>query len=163
MVTLKIRTATLNDIDVITNIEAICFPASEAASRDSFIDRVSTFANGFYLAELGGQVIGFVNGALTNKTHIEDEFFESMSNHDDDGKNFVIFGLDVLPDFQHNGYARKLMTYLIQECTSKGLNRIILTCKDHLIDYYSSFGYINQGVSDSVHGGAQWYDMYLDL
>lgn len=160
---LNIRNATIDDVEIIANIEATCFPASEAASKSSIIDRVTTYAQGFYLAELDGKIIGFINGALTNDTHIEDSFFESMSNHDNTGKNFVIFGLDVLPDFQNKGYARILMNHLIKECKSQGLSKVILTCKEHLIKYYASFGYINEGVSSSVHGGAKWYDMYLEL
>ena len=35
------------------------------------------------------------------------------------------------------------------------------TCKEHLIPYYEKFGYRNCGVSESVHGGAVWYDMRL--
>jgi putative heme iron utilization protein len=40
---------------------------------------------------------------------------------------------------------------------------VILTCKDHLIKYYETFGYVNLGVSSSVHGGAKWYDMVLKI
>ena len=163
MAKLNIRNATLDDVQLITNIEAICFPLSEAATESSIMDRVTTYAKGFYVAELDDQIIGFINGALTNEVHIEDSFFECMSNHNNDGKNFVIFGLDVLPDYQNNGYARVLMNHLIEDCRSQGLSKVILTCKEHLIKYYASFGYINEGVSSSVHGGAKWYDMYLDI
>ena len=40
---------------------------------------------------------------------------------------------------------------------------MILTCKKHLIDFYSGFGFVNCGISKSVHGGAVWYDMELDF
>lgn len=33
--------------------------------------------------------------------------------------------------------------------------------RERLIPYYEKFGYQNQGVSDSAHGGAVWYDMRL--
>ena len=40
---------------------------------------------------------------------------------------------------------------------------MILTCKEKLIPFYEGFGYVNCGVSKSVHGGAVWYDMELDF
>ena len=44
-----------------------------------------------------------------------------------------------------------------------GMKGLILTCKDRLIHYYAKFGYKNMGVSESVHGGAVWYDMILEF
>ncbi|MDD4297169.1 MAG: GNAT family N-acetyltransferase, partial [Ruminiclostridium sp.] len=40
---------------------------------------------------------------------------------------------------------------------------LILTCKEHMIDYYSKFGFKNKGISNSQHGGAVWYDMILEF
>ena len=37
----------------------------------------------------------------------------------------------------------------------------VLTCKDKLVHYYEKFGFQNEGVSESVHGGAMWYQMRL--
>ncbi len=42
-----------------------------------------------------------------------------------------------------------------------GRKGVILTCKQHLIPYYERFGFENLGVSQSVHGGAVWYDLLL--
>ncbi len=36
---------------------------------------------------------------------------------------------------------------------------IILTCHDYLIPYYEMNGFSNQGLSESEHGGAVWYQM----
>ena len=38
-----------------------------------------------------------------------------------------------------------------------------MTCKDRLIGFYERFGYKNLGLSQSVHGGAVWYDMILEF
>ena len=35
---MNIRTATLNDLDAVTAVEAACFPAAEAASKEEFDD-----------------------------------------------------------------------------------------------------------------------------
>ena len=55
------------------------------------------------------------------------------------------------------------MVHFIEEAKNNSREKIFLTCKDYLVHYYEKFGYINEGVSESVHGGAKWYDMYLEL
>ena len=55
------------------------------------------------------------------------------------------------------------MEAMIRRAMEQGRRGLILTCKDRLIGYYQKFGYVNQGVSASVHGGAVWYDMILEF
>lgn len=55
------------------------------------------------------------------------------------------------------------MRTLIEDARKKGRAGMILTCKDKLIHYYEKFGYVNQGLSESVHGNAVWYDMLLEF
>ena len=47
----------------------------------------------------------------------------------------------------------------IAKARQAGKRRVVLTCKEKLIHYYERFGFSNCGVSQSVHGGAVWYDM----
>ena len=39
----------------------------------------------------------------------------------------------------------------------------MLTCKDKLLHYYAKFGFVNEGVSASTHGGVVWYQMRLRI
>ena len=55
------------------------------------------------------------------------------------------------------------MEGLIRSAEEKGRKGLILTCKERLIPYYGKFGYRNMGVSESVHGGAVWYDMIMEF
>ena len=55
------------------------------------------------------------------------------------------------------------MNRLIETARERGKKGLILTCKDRLIHYYEKFGYVNMGISQSVHGGAVWYDMILEF
>ena len=55
------------------------------------------------------------------------------------------------------------MEAMIKRAKEQGRKGLILTCKDRLIHYYEKFGYVNMGVSRSVHGGAVWYDMILEF
>lgn len=158
-----IRPVTSQDIDALTEVESICFPAAEAAKKDSFIDRVAAFPECFFVAEADGKIIGFINGMATDSTVIEDIMFEDSSYHKIDGAYQSIFGLDVLPEYRCQGIAAALMNHMIENAREKGRKGLILTCKDRLIHYYAKFGYENMGISNSVHGGAVWYDMVLNF
>jgi len=160
---LIIRSVSIEDLDCINSIETDCFPKAEAATKEVFKERISVFSEGFLAGEIDGKIIGFINGGLTDSNSIRDEFFESMDFHNSNGKNMVIFGLDVHPLYQKKGYAKELMNEFISMCKDKNISNIILTCKQPLIKYYEQFGYVNEDVSESVHGGATWYDMTLKL
>lgn len=158
-----VRQVVPEDLDAVTRVEAVCFPEAEAAARDSFSQRISVFPESFFVAEQDGRIIGFINGAVTDRRTIADEMFEDAGLHQPDGAYQSIFGLDVLPEFQHQGIASLLMRHLIEDARQKGRAGLILTCKDRLIGFYEQFGYQNLGVSQSVHGGVVWYDMILEF
>lgn len=158
-----IRQVRQEDLDAVTRVEAVCFPQAEAASREAFSMRIAAFAESFFVAEQDGEIIGFINGCVTDERTICDEMFENVSYHKPDGAYQSIFGLDVVPNAQHQGLASKLMRHLIEDARAKGRRGLILTCKERLIGFYEQFGYRNLGISASVHGGAVWYDMLLEL
>lgn len=163
-----IRTVVPGDIDALAAVEAACFPAAEAASRESLKVRAEAFADSFLVAELtsgaeAGRIIGFINGAVTDSRTIADEMFEDVSLHNPDGRYQSIFGLDVILEYRGRGVAADLMRHMIEAARKQGRAGLILTCKERLIGYYQKFGYKNMGVSRSVHGGAVWYDMILEF
>lgn len=163
MTEINIRYVTTEDLDQVAAVEAACFPAAEAAGRESFKRRIETFPECFFVAVHDGRIIGFINGCATDERTIRDEMFEDSSLHKKNGIYQSIFGLDVLEEYRGQGVAAKLMEHMIQDAEAKGRRGLILTCKDRLIHYYSKFGYENLGVSASVHGGAVWYDMLLEF
>ena len=159
--TISIRQANLSDLDTITQIEATCFPSAEAASKEQLKKRLETFTQSFFVAEKEGQIVGFINGAVVDEKVISDAMFEETTFHKSNGLYQSIFGLDVLPQYQHQGIATGLMHHMIASARQAGRKGLILTCKEALIPFYSRFGYRNQGISLSNHGGAIWYDMTL--
>ena len=163
MINFTIQPVEKTDLDAVTAVEAICFPAAEAATRESFEQRIAAFPECFFVAEYEGNIIGFINGCVTDERTIRDEMFEDSSLHNPNGCYQSIFGLDVIPEYQRQGIAAELMNHLIEDARIKGRKGLILTCKDRLIHYYAKFGYKNLGVSASVHGGAVWYDMLLEF
>ncbi|EKQ56076.1 MULTISPECIES: GNAT family N-acetyltransferase [unclassified Clostridium] len=160
---IKIRQVSIEDLDAVAEVERKCFPAEEAASKESFEERIKTFPQSFFVVEIEGKIIGFINGCVINETVICDELFHDVSLHVPSGKYQTIFGLDVMQEYRNQGIAAKLMKHMIESARNAGRKGVILTCKERLIPYYSKFGYKNKGVSESVHGGAKWYDMILEF
>ena len=160
---ITIRQATIEDLNSITKVESICFPVAEAATKESFIQRINTFSKSFFVAEIDEKIIGFINGSIINETVIYDKLYDDCSLHITNGDYQTIFGLDVIPDYRNKGVAEQLMNYMIEVSRLAGRKGVILTCKAELIHYYTKFGYVNKGISKSVHGGAEWYDMILEF
>lgn len=158
-----IRKACIEDLDAVTKVEVSCFPEAEAATKISLEQRIKTFSESFFVAEIDGEMIGFINGCVINGTVIYDELYEDSTLHIPDGNYQTIFGLDVMPKHRNQGIAAQLMNYMIEVSRVAGRKGVILTCKEKLIHYYAKFGYINKGISQSIHGGAEWYDMILAL
>ena len=160
-----IRFVRPEDLEAVTQVEAECFPAAEAAGAESLRARIEAFPESFLVAEhvSDGKIIGFINGAVTDDRTIADEMFENIGLHNPEGAYQSIFGLDVAEPYRRRGVAAALMNRLIATARERGKKGLILTCKDRLIHYYETFGYVNLGISQSVHGGAVWYDMILEF
>ena len=158
---MQIRTACMSDLDAIAELERRCFPAEEAASRESFRTRLEAFADHFWLLTDGDVTVAAVNGMATDKPDLVDEMFHDAAMHDPDGKWQMIFGVATLPEYQKQGCAAKLLERAIADTRAQGRAGLVLTCKEKLIRYYAKFGFENEGVSVSEHGGAVWYQMRL--
>ena len=157
-----IRPAGAGDLEAVAMIESVCFPPAQAASQESLARRLELFGPSFMVAQDGadGPVIGFINGTVCNAPKISDDMYENIT-YDPRGDYQMIFGLDVLPRYRGQGVARMLMEAMIRLAWDEGRRGLALTCREHLIDFDESFGYVNEGVSGSVHGGVLWDDMRL--
>jgi ribosomal protein S18 acetylase RimI-like enzyme len=158
-----IRYVQPQDLDECYLVETSGFLPEEAASKETIQLRIDTFPQGFFVAELGGRIVGMVNGASTNKDDISDEKLKQLIGHDVDGKNMVIFALAVLPEFQRQGIAKQLMLRFIEEAGRNKKEKVLLICKHYLIAYYEGLGFIHAGLSSSTHGGAEWHEMRYSL
>lgn len=158
---LSIRLATMEDLTQIVQMEAICFPKAEAATRESFEKRLAVFPNHFWLLEKDGEIVSGINGMTTEEESLTDEMYENSNLHNESGAWQMIFGVTTLPEYQGKGYAALLMKQVIADCKAQGRKGIVLTCKDRLIKFYEQFGFVNEGESKSEHGGAKWYEMRL--
>ena len=158
---MKIRTATILDLQAITEVEARCFPKAEAASENDFKKRLSVYPNHFWLLEDDKKLVGFVNGMVTNEPILRDEMYEDANLHNENGQWQMIFGVNTIPEYRRQGCAERILKKVISDAKEQGRKGLVLTCKDKLIPYYEKFGFENEGVSESTHGGVVWYNMRL--
>ena len=157
-----IRTATMADLDKIARVEAECFPASEAATPEEFKERLTHYADHFWLMFEGEKLISFVDGFVTDEPDLRDEMYADASLHDPNGAWQMIFGVNTVPSHRRHGYAAQLIEQAILDARMQGRKGVVLTCKPEKVPYYIKFGFQNEGISkDSTHGGAVWHQMRL--
>ena len=157
----KIRTATFEDLDAIAAVEAACFPAAEAATKEEFAGRLAHYAEHFWLLFEQGELVAFVDGFCTDTPDLTDEMYADASLHRENGAWQMIFGVNTIPACRRQGYAGQLLQQAIADARAQGRKGLVLTCKEALVHYYAKFGFVNEGVSGSTHGGVVWYQMRL--
>lgn len=160
---MEIRTATMNDLLAIVEVEKMCFPPNQAATEKGLKERLEVYPNHFWMLENDVELIGFIDGMATNSPTINDDMFTDASLHEENGEWQAIFGVNTAPKYRKCGYAAQIMEKLILDAKNQGRRGCILTCKKELIHYYEKFGYKNEGVSRSILGGVVWYDMRLEF
>ena len=161
---MNIRTATLNDLDAVTAVEAACFPAAEAASKEEFAERLRYYGSHFWLMLDGEKLIGFVDGMVTDQTDLTDDLYEQAHAHNEQGGWQMIFGVNTLPEYRRHGYAGQLLRRAVADARQQGRKGLVLTCKERLLPYYAKFGFQDEGVTDkSTHGNAAWHQMRLSF
>lgn len=159
---MEIRRATLEDLEIITAVEAACFPAAEAATKEEFKERLKFYGEHFWLMFEEGKLISFVDGFVTDEPDLTDEMYAKAELHNEEGAWQMIFGVNTLPAYRNRGYAGALIKKMIEDAKKQGRKGLVLTCKDTLISYYAGFGFKNEGITaQSVHGGVVWNQMRL--
>lgn len=158
---MEIRNATINDLDKLAEVENECFPASEAASRESIAERLKHYPDHFWLMFDGDKLTAFVDGMVTDIPDLTDEMYENAAMHDENGAWQMIFGVNTIPEYRRCGYAGELIRRAISNAKAQGRKGLVLTCKDRLVPYYAKFGFVSEGVSQSVHGNVVWNQMRL--
>ena len=159
---MEIRHATKHDISAISEVEAKCFPPSEAASEKAFTQRIENYGNHFWLMYENNKLIAFVDGFVTDESDLTDEMFADATMHDENGAWQMIFGVNTLPEYRNNGYASELLRRAIDEAKEQGRKGVVLTCKDKLLPFYARLGFVDEGITDkSTHGNAVWHQMRI--
>ena len=63
-------------------------------------------------------------------------------------------------ELQNEGDYDKMFVF-IADAQANGCKGVVLTCKEPKIPFYARFGYIDEGLSSSTHGGVPWHQMRL--
>lgn len=156
-----IRYAAIEDLAAVSEVERACFPPLEAASEESFKARLESFPNHFWLMFDGDKLVSFVDGFVTDNPELTDDMYSDASQHDENGAWQMIFGVNTLPEYRRQGLAGQLIRRCIEDARQQGRRGVVLTCKQEKIHYYERFGFVFEGVSDSVHGNVEWNKMRL--
>ena len=159
---MNIRHATKHDVSAISEVEAKCFPPSEAASEKVFTQRIENYGNHFWLMYENDKLIAFVDGFVTDESDLTDEMFANAAMHNENGAWQMIFGVNTLPEYRNNGYASELFRRAVDEAREQGRKGVVLTCKDKLLPFYARLGFVDEGITDkSTHGNAVWHQMRI--
>lgn len=146
---------------VAAQVEEICFPPNEACTKERMLARVEQFPEMFLVAvdKQTGKIAGFINGLATNEHKFRDEFFTDVKLHDPEGKNVMILGVDVLPEYRRQGLAREMMFEYLRREQEKDRAMVCLTCLAGKVKMYKKLGFRDRGAADSSWGGEQWHEM----
>ncbi|WP_132860384.1 GNAT family N-acetyltransferase [Shimia isoporae] len=144
-------------------IEAAAYAEDEAATLAKIATRIEGYPEGFLILELGGTIVGFINSGCAHEVEMSDDAFKELIGHDAEARDVVIMSVVLDPDFQGRGLATSLMTEFVTRMKAAGKEQIHLMCKENYRPLYERFGYKFTKPSRSTHGGAQWYEMVMNL
>lgn len=157
----EFRNIQLGEAQQVVDIEQICFPPNEACSEKHIKERIANAPELFLVAvdRKTGKLAGFLNGLSTNENSFRDEFFTDIDLYNPEGKNIMILGLDVLPEYRMQGLGRELVFQYLRRERENGRNRVLLTCLDSKVKMYQKMGFIDHGIANSTWGGEEWHEM----
>ncbi len=161
----QFRSILPEEADQAARIEEICFPPNEACSEKMMRERVLTAPELFLVAidRQSGKIAGFLNGLSTEESVFRDEFFTDAKLYDPAGRNVMLLGLDVLPEYRGQGLARAIMFQYLRRERERGREAAILTCLDSKVKMYEKMGFEDRGIAQSSWGGEQWHEMICKL
>lgn len=93
-----IRKACLDDLEQISDLEQMCFPKSEAATKHSLRMRLEKYSDSFFVLTLSEKIVSMVNGMVTDESDLRDEMYSDVNLHNENGDWQMIFGVDTHPE-----------------------------------------------------------------
>ena len=142
-------------------IEQICFPPNEACSERNMKERIAKAPELFLVAvdRETGLVAGFLNGLSTDEEIFRDEFFTDAELYSPTGKNVMLLGLDVLPQYRRQGLGTALVEEYVRRERENGRQALILTCLQDKVEMYRKMEFRDNGIANSTWGGEEWHEM----
>jgi GNAT superfamily N-acetyltransferase len=150
-------------VEAAARLEAQSYPPDEAASLAKLTFRQKLAGDYFWAAfdHENSQLLGFVCGTISRSDRLE---HETMSEHHADGVTLCIHSVVVVGSHRRQGLASTMLCeYVRQVALNPRLERIRLISKPALLRFYTSCGFVVEGLSAVVHGSDPWFDLVLDL
>jgi ribosomal protein S18 acetylase RimI-like enzyme len=157
----EFRSIKPDEADQAAAIEQICFPPNEACSEQHMKERVAKAPELFLVAidKEAGKLAGFLNGLSTDEYTFRDEFFTDVNLYNPSGKNIMLLGLDVLPEYRRQGIAKELVYSYARRERENERQMLILTCLKSKVKMYKKMGFVDRGIANSTWGGEEWHEM----
>lgn len=161
----EFRNIRIEETEQAVEIEQICFPPNEACSETSMTERIRRAPELFLVAidRENDKIAGFLNGLATDEEIFRDEFFTDASLHNPEGKNVMLLGLDVLPEYRRQGLATEIVNRYKAREKANHRKALILTCLDSKVEMYKKMGFKDNGIANSTWGGEEWHEMVVGL
>lgn len=116
---LDIRKANLSDINSIMYIENESFSYDIRESEQTFIKRIETFNDGFWLLTLDEKVIGYISCEIWNDNTDFELGHDIQKAHIPDGKQLYISSVALLKEVRGKGLGHILFDYIVDYIPEK--------------------------------------------
>ena len=161
----EFRSVRPEEAEQAVRVEQICFPPNEACSEKCMKERIAKAPELFLVAvdRKTGKLAGFLNGLATDENVFRDAFFTDAGLYNPHGRNVMLLGLDVLPEYRKQGLARELVSrYAARERENKR-EMLILTCLENKVGMYKKMRFEDRGIANSSWGGEAWHEMSYQI
>jgi ribosomal-protein-alanine N-acetyltransferase len=136
------------DLDHIMIIEKLSFSEAEAYPRSQFEELYNEHPEGFFVAEIPGQVVGYVIGYVSDKLG-------------------EIDSIAVTPTYRQLGIGKKLMEIILESFRERNIKKCSLevrTTNDVAISFHKKYGFeIEKTIANYYEDGADAYVMTMEI
>ena len=131
---MNFRNVVADDLERLIQLENEGFTKEEAATTKALKQRIEIIPDTLIVAEENNQIVGYINGAMSNKC-ITDDLFASIRPNPNMGGYLSVLGLVVAKDFQHQGIAGQLLNDFENIARQHVRFGVTLTCRDTLVSF----------------------------
>ncbi|CCK69942.1 polyamine acetyltransferase KNAG_0D01910 [Huiozyma naganishii CBS 8797] len=173
-----IRPLIIEDLAQTVDLEALCFPPNERASKEKIQFRLLTcpeLCSGLFLREVNmttkqitkETVIGHILATKISTHYITLEGMELT--HDESSDIIAIHSVVIHPDYQKKNLATLLLTDYIQKLSNQEVGaKIVIIAHEPLVPFYERVGFQVVGENKSVSkdpsfASTKWIDMEREL
>jgi len=145
-------------------IEDQCFPKAEQDTPELIAGRASQSPECFWIMRsvANQEVLGFLNGVPMEQKDFTEAVFTDIGLYRRQGPWVMLISLDIAPKYQKRQLSKVFIKYVLKELQARRLYKgAVFICKERLVEYYASFGFVDEGISACRHGGASWHQMRM--